>query len=251
MPIITSKNAFAGGAPSASFADTMLSKNPTSWWRYGESVGTTAVDEIQAINGTYGGTFNLGEPGLITGDPNTSVEFLSGNVDHGSDAGIDDIFGATGGSIVIWCRPNSLISTEALVAKRNQTTNGFIFFLTDESGNAWRIRLFQFFSSANGAWQTTGRPVQLNQTSMVSVSYQGGAAFDPIIYHNGVAVPITETDTPAGSFRGDQAFPLRTAEDTDGTLDFFGFLDEFAIWNNLNPTKLTAQDHLDIYNAGT
>jgi len=250
MPLISSSNAPAGGG-GASFADTMLSKNPTSWWRYGESSGTTAVDEIQAINGTYTAPFNLAQPGLIAGDSNTCVEVLGGAVNHFSNAGIDDIFGLTGGSIVIWCRPTQLGEPFALAAKRNQTTNGFIFFLTDELSNAWRIRLFQFFSGTSGAWQTTNRPVQLNQTSMCSISYVGDAANDPIIYHNGIAQPIVETDTPSGSFRGDQNFNLVAGSDSNFTNDFFGFIDEFAIWNNLNPTKLTAQDHLDLYNAGS
>jgi hypothetical protein len=53
----------------------VLSSGPVSYWRLGESSGTTAVDEIGNYDGTYNGSPALGATGLITGVADTAVDF--------------------------------------------------------------------------------------------------------------------------------------------------------------------------------
>jgi len=69
--------AFAGPI---SFADTVMSMNPVSYWRLGELAGTTAVDETGLSDGTYSGP-DLGAPGSVFNDPDTSASF-NGLFDH-------------------------------------------------------------------------------------------------------------------------------------------------------------------------
>jgi hypothetical protein len=55
------------------FASLVSSLSPTSWWRLGESSGTTAVDEQGLNNGIYTGSITLGSTGLVSGDSDTAI----------------------------------------------------------------------------------------------------------------------------------------------------------------------------------
>ena len=47
-----------------------------AYWRFGETSGTTAVDQIAARNGTYTGGYTLNQPGALTpADPDPGVAF--------------------------------------------------------------------------------------------------------------------------------------------------------------------------------
>ncbi len=52
----------------ADYASDLASLNPVSYWRLGESVGTTAFDEMGIQNGTYKKNAVLGAPGADAGD---------------------------------------------------------------------------------------------------------------------------------------------------------------------------------------
>lgn len=72
----------SGAGPTAPgrYPNTILAAGPLSYWRLGEAVGAgTAVDQIGGNNGTYGGTVTLGQPGLVTGDPETAAGFGAAN----------------------------------------------------------------------------------------------------------------------------------------------------------------------------
>ena len=64
--------------PSAptSYRDTVLGQNGlVSYWRLGETSGTTAADSKATNNGTYLNGVTLGAPGAIANDPNTAAAF--------------------------------------------------------------------------------------------------------------------------------------------------------------------------------
>ncbi|MDQ1699758.1 MAG: hypothetical protein QOG34_1621, partial [Frankiaceae bacterium] len=63
--------------PSTSYSDEVrYCDHPDGYWRLGESSGTTASDSSgSGADGTYSGSFALGQPGLLTGDPDTAVKF--------------------------------------------------------------------------------------------------------------------------------------------------------------------------------
>lgn len=59
-----------------SYQSTVLADNPIRYYRLNESSGTVANDlGSQAQNGTLHGTITLGQTGLLTGDPATSMLF--------------------------------------------------------------------------------------------------------------------------------------------------------------------------------
>src|SRR5437588_12014150 len=65
-----------------------------SYWRLGESSGTTACDSYGANAGTYQGGFTLGRVGAIAGDPDTAVELDgaggTGRVPHPASPHVGD-----------------------------------------------------------------------------------------------------------------------------------------------------------------
>lgn len=58
------------------YADEVLADAPRLYWRLGESSGTAVVDDSGNGNdGTYHGAVELGQPGMVTGDGDTAVNF--------------------------------------------------------------------------------------------------------------------------------------------------------------------------------
>jgi Concanavalin A-like lectin/glucanases superfamily len=55
------------------YSSSILADAPLSYWRLGESSGTTAADERGVAPGTYQNGITLGAAGALTGDANTSV----------------------------------------------------------------------------------------------------------------------------------------------------------------------------------
>lgn len=51
--------------------------SPVGWWRFGESSGTVAVDQLGAHNGSYVNTPTLGGTGAVNGDTDTSAHFTA------------------------------------------------------------------------------------------------------------------------------------------------------------------------------
>lgn len=61
-------------APAGSYTAAVLAGQPIAYWRLGESSGTTAFDYVGGNHGTYNNVA-LGQPGAITGDPDTAAGF--------------------------------------------------------------------------------------------------------------------------------------------------------------------------------
>ena len=59
------------------YASAVSSDHPTGWWRLGEAPGATAAADSSGngINGSYTGGVTLGQPGAISGDPDTAATF--------------------------------------------------------------------------------------------------------------------------------------------------------------------------------
>ena len=65
----------AGAAtPTASYRQVVLDASPVSYWRLGETSGTSAADETGANPGTYNNVL-LGAPGALACDSNPSASF--------------------------------------------------------------------------------------------------------------------------------------------------------------------------------
>jgi hypothetical protein len=102
------------------YAKTVLGTSGLlSYWRLGESSGSTAVDSSGSNDGTYQGGSTLGEPGALTGNSSTSVKLdgASGYV-HVPDAASLDVTGPLTLEAWVKFRPGGTARTsQAVVAK--------------------------------------------------------------------------------------------------------------------------------------
>jgi hypothetical protein len=66
--------------PTSSYRDTVLGESSlASYWRLGETSGTTALDSKNTNNGTYLNGVTLGAPGAVSTDSNTAAAFNGTN----------------------------------------------------------------------------------------------------------------------------------------------------------------------------
>ena len=98
-------------APSSLYRAAVLADSPLAYWRLGETGGTVAHDESgHGHDGTYVGGTTLGQPGALTGDPDTCARFdgTTGQVDVGA---IFDFAGTTPFSLEAWVYATLLDTT--------------------------------------------------------------------------------------------------------------------------------------------
>ena len=63
LAVVAMLLAWTSGASATPYSLAVIADNPVSYWRFEETGGTTAVDEMGANNGTYVGTPEFGQSG--------------------------------------------------------------------------------------------------------------------------------------------------------------------------------------------
>ncbi len=226
------------GSTAPSYRTTVLADNPVSYWRLGESSGTTAADEQGTNPGTYVGSPTLGQPGLLTGDPNTAVAF------NGSSAKVEVASVQTPRTIEAWVKTTSTAEQPIWSNRNNRagTGNG-IYFGTIEGRlfiyeNSWTPpQLPHDIFNSGGPFVADGLPHQVVWT-MEEASGTGR------LYVDG-QLKVAETQT--GDFTQHPSQPARIGWDYDNISEYFnGTLDEISVYNTvLSPARVLAH-----YNAG-
>jgi len=103
------------------FNSIMTSLNPESYWRFGETSGTTAADDGSTGNSaTYSGV-TLGQSGAISGSADTSVSF-DGSNDY-IEIAHDNSYLLNDGTVQLWFNADDLVGDQALISK-DHTGNG-------------------------------------------------------------------------------------------------------------------------------
>lgn len=118
------------------------SQNPIAYWRLGESAGPTAFDETGNHDGTYTGTPGFSQPGLISSDPDTSVDFTSGKVTVPYSADFDNL---TGFTVRAWVNLETAPPIVQVIAKFSYGAlfDGWALFQTFTDPMAPRLWVFQ------------------------------------------------------------------------------------------------------------
>lgn len=230
-----------------------------AWWRLNENVssdGDVADSSGNGRSGTFAGLTRRPAfaPNLFPGQfvQTGSCTFDGGgsatdSTSIGSAATWDAIIGkaSAGGSekmtLSAWIRPLS----------DGEGNNGRVIdfgaqdvaiFVSHESGGLVRIFYSARFAGNIGTWQTTNREVSLTEWTHVAVTFDAtSASNDPIIYINGVSVPITENSTPSGDYDGITTETCHIGNRSDGNRAFDGQLADVAVWNTiLEPSDVLA-----------
>jgi glucose/arabinose dehydrogenase len=197
-----------------------------SYWRLGESSGTTAADEKGANPGSYVGGVTLGQPGALMGDPNTSARF-DGTNDELTAGGASLALGAEG-TLEGW------FYWEAGVAlmRDSTTTAGWILAYDANGKLAYR---------AAGLGATTSRDTSTvrngwHHYALVKSGPSLALYVDGALVHNSTGAPSGSAKLPWHVMR-------------NGTLNQFtrGRADELAAYNR----ALSASEVQQHYQAGT
>ncbi len=99
------------------FSADVLSLNPVSYWRLGETSGTAVADIGSAGNatGTYNGP-SLGENDPINGDPDGAAGFNRTELDY-IDIAHDDAYLLNEGTVQLWFNADDLAQEQTLFSK--------------------------------------------------------------------------------------------------------------------------------------
>jgi hypothetical protein len=223
---------FTDSGPTPTYATEVLADTPIAYWRLGESSGTSAADSSgNNRNGTYVGAPSLGSPGLVTGDPNTSVSFNGTNqsVDVADapafnltgDLTLEAVVNMTGGE-----------NYRTIVAKHDGAGDVSTYELRVQ-GSTGALQFVQ--RSTTGAYMTVTSNTTLaaNTTYHIAATKSGSTV---TLYINGVGDRTATFSSPVAS----NSRPLRIAR-RDGSKAFAGRIDEVAIYNKaLTASRLAA-----------
>jgi fibronectin type 3 domain-containing protein len=214
--------------------DEVVKQFPTliSYWKLGETSGTTAVDETGFSNGTHVNAV-LNEPSLIVGDANPSARYTGTN--SYTNFGNPVAFQRTSGSL--HCRVKTSTTNVGLYETIFVKTNAFGLFVYDG-----KLAIYDYGGAAR---RDTGILINDGLPHTVGISFQSGVTNGTKVYLDGKLV-LTTTMTVAG-----QASALCVGGQTNFQL-LAATIDEPAIFGGLltpeefNTLHLMAIDNLDL-----
>ena len=195
----------------------------SSYWRLGETSGTTANAGAGAVNGTYTGAHTLGVSGGIAGDANAAVRLAGGYVDMGDNL---DFTGTASFTLEAWVRPTTIDGTSRrIVSKAVGGLQGYELYANSGSGLS-----FQRLAVASDTVTTSAPP--LNSWSHVVATYDGTTMR---LYVNG---SLANSAASALSLT-DNASAFRVGNSALGTDGWAGDLDDVAVYSGaLNATQV-------------
>ena len=198
-----------------------------SYWRLGESSGTSACDSYGANAGTYQGAFSLGRVGALAGDPDTAV-LLDGStgtvsVPHTASLDVGDTF-----TVEAWVRRNSFGAPD-YQAIASQGANAWL--LAFNAGNRLVLR-----QAKVGDLVTSTTSVTDTNWHHVAVTKSGATVR---LYIDGT----DRTGTVTNRTMANNTLPLSIGQ-SSGTSFFNGTLDEVALYRGALAAS-TIQAHKD------
>lgn len=223
------------------YRDEVLIDTPVTYWRLGESSGTTAVDEAGAYDGTYVGA-TLGETGALSGDNDTAASF-DGVDDYVERTG-SPLNGETQATVEFWAKPALGHSTaddwEYMFHYGPSANVGDSEIWIGRTGDANAGHIGEWGASVGGWVSDTQSGVPVERDVWVHVVVTFDSSSIKMYLDKQLVIDRTET---AHTFSNDV---IRLAiKNTSRT--YAGLLDEVAIYNYaLSPTRIQAH-----YDAGT
>lgn len=208
-------------APTSAYRAAILADSPSSYWRLGETSGTTAVDEKGVANGTYSGAMTLGTSGLITGDSDKAVTLTGGSISLPAPTA--------------WAGAGTSFTIEMWV---NISSYSIDLFTVGDTTNGFKIRIYgtgntNLISYNGGTSVSTGNGVLNTGTKGLATAVKSGSTW--ALYVNGVHKTSDATNNVT----------IPSAPILIGT-SMRGIVDEVAVYNS----ALTSSQILAHYNAG-
>jgi PKD repeat protein len=226
-------------APVSSYTSEVLADSPISYWRLGETSGTTAADSVGANTGALKGGVTLGALGALVGDTNAAMTFdgSTGYISVGNSATLN----LTGDlTVEAWAKPSVLDGTTRAVVHKGGT-GGFSTYqyrIGLTSGNTWRGTVY--IGSTNLV--VTSPSIATTSSWTYLVMTRVGSTLT--LYVNGTKVA---TATASGALNTSTGV-LAIGRTGSTSVDYFkGSVDEVAVY----ATALSAARIAAHYRAGT
>jgi Concanavalin A-like lectin/glucanases superfamily/Right handed beta helix region len=223
-----------GGRPP--YADVVLADAPAGYWRLGD-LGQVAADASGfGSQGAYAGGVVLGLPGSLLADPDTAAHLDGVNdlIAMGDPAsGVLD-FGTADYTLELWVR-TTVHGERALLSKRSSSGPSWLLTVTDDPGQAGRVRTLVTAGSVTRQVYSAGRVDDGAWHHLVVVFDRDGGISH---YVDGVASGFAPAATTIGSVSNTAAFQVGK---TSGYGYFSGDLDEVAVYATaLAPERIRA-----------
>lgn len=219
----------------------VLADTPRAYWRLGEASGTVARDEVGTANGQYRNGVQLGAPGALFGNSNTSARFdgtndLIGMSDPASGA-LD--IGTNDATIEAWVKGGAE-NDRAIISKRNffSLDPFWEIVVTDDQSRKGQVRVNVWNGSVSRV--AYGPPIRVDKEGWHHVVVLLDRDTAITIYVDGVA------STTPGAFTGTLAnsAELILGKSTSLFVPYYkGDLDEVALYGKLL-TPARVQAHL-------
>ena len=239
---------FVPSADADLYSDNVLSLNPVSFWRLGESSGTTAFDETTLQNGVYHNV-SLGQPGSLDSSTNTSIYNYPGYVEIAHN----DAYLLDSGTILFSFSDLNSIRFAGLFSKDSTgyDSGGHLSLFTTADG-----RIQTRLQSTSDSYFVESDPfIQLDTWYDVAFTF-GDAGMD--LYINGMLVDHNDytggLGTTSGGIGNYEPIVLGANSWNSGNLsatplkDYFsGMIDEMAIFDR----ALTEEEIGDLHTSKT
>jgi subtilisin family serine protease len=146
----------------------------------------------------------------------------------GSNGSIDDIW-SSGGTMSVWLEADS----------RGEGNIGRVFhkyvnmdYTAGENAGATRLAFQTQFTGGFGVWRMSSFPITYNNWHLVHQTYNSNsAANDAAFWVNGNSEPVTEPNTPSGTYLGDASNNLNIGNTDNTARTWDGKIDEFRIYD--------------------
>ena len=208
------------------YRDEVLADNPAGYWRLNEASGTSAIEEIAGINGTYTGGVSLGQPGALTSDSANKAASFDGIDDSMSVANAGALSMSSAVSIEVWVKRTRTGVFQAIAGKPttgNSKLENYSLWLTPSN----QVRMYV----GNGsAYAQVTSPAALNTNWHHIVGTFDNATMR--LYVDGGQVASTTTSvrlTP----NANPFFVARSS--SSSSTNFGGLLDELAVYATALP----------------
>lgn len=225
------------------YSSTVKLDGADAYWRLGETVGSSAFEEIGNEDGTYGGSPALGTTGLIT-DSDTAVTLGGGaDVTLPDDSAINTGGPYTDRTFELWFNADAVATRQVLI-ETGGTTRGYVIYVEGGSvhGGAWNTTNNGADTPWGPVWTLT--PISAGTTYHVVLIHDVGG--DSLrLYLNGTekddqpgvgTIFAHGRDGAIGAMIDQSRFP--TGSETGDGFRFSGVIDEVAIYG----TQLSAGD---------
>ena len=235
MPLITSTP-----FKSQTYAELILSDNPTRYFRLGETSGAV-TDEVFGHTGTWNGTAGYGATGLISNDPDTASDFNGASYIQ-MDATSTFNVATQDFAVEFWMSSTDGGSLRAIMDKRSEgPTTGYLI--------GFSAGVPSFFMARAGASDSGGGTTVITdgQPHYVVINFDRNANAE--IWVDNVLENTPSISSTAGSISNSQNARLGFKSPITSSYTYFtGVLDEFAFYLGTTLSSATIAAH---YNAGS